>query len=144
MKKKVLSAFVMATVAIGAYAQGYAGTTFNDRIGHGQDSLDVINNFSLYREEFKNQNYKEAYDAWKVVMEKAPLAQIRIYQDGDIICQQLLQKARVHVNPGTMYGTDDPVMGNAGEGYIRINIACPRSQLMEGLRRIYNSVNVKR
>ena len=92
MKKKVLSALVMATVAIGAYAQGYAGTTFNDRIGHGQDSLDVINNFSLYREEFKNQNYKDAYDAWKVVMEKAPLAQIRIYQDGDIICQQLLQK----------------------------------------------------
>ena len=40
----------------------------------------------------KNQNYKDAYDAWKVVMEKAPLAQIRIYQDGDIICQQLLQK----------------------------------------------------
>ena len=60
------------------------------------------------------------------------------------LCQQLLQKARVHVNPGTMYGTDDPVMGNAGEGYIRINIASPRSQLMEGLRRIYNSVNVKR
>ena len=75
MKKKVLSALVMATVAIGAYAQGYAGTTFNDRIGHGQDSLDVINNFSLYREEFKNQNYKDAYDAWKVVMEKAPLAE---------------------------------------------------------------------
>ena len=92
MKKKVLSAFVMATVAIGAYAQGYAGTTFNDRIGHGQDSIDVINQFSLYREEFKNQNYQEAYNSWKVVMEKAPLSQIRIYQDGDIICQQLLQK----------------------------------------------------
>ena len=45
MKKKVLSAFVMATVAISAFAQGYAGTTFNDRIGHGQDSIDVINNF---------------------------------------------------------------------------------------------------
>ena len=90
--KKVLAAFVMATVAIGAYAQGYAGTTFNDRIGHGQDSIDVINQFSLYREEFKNQNYQEAYNSWKVVMEKAPLAQIRIYQDGDVICQQLLQK----------------------------------------------------
>ena len=92
MKKKVFSAFVMATVAICAYAQGYAGTTFNDRIGHGQDSIDVINNFSLYREEFKNKNYEEAYNSWKVVMEKAPLAQIRIYQDGDIICQELLKK----------------------------------------------------
>ena len=92
MKKKVLSALVMATVAICAYAQGYAGTTFNDRIGHGQDSLDVINQFSLYREEFKNKNYEEAYNCWKVVMEKAPLSQIRIYQDGDIICQELLKK----------------------------------------------------
>ncbi|MBO4565016.1 MAG: hypothetical protein J5720_06255 [Bacteroidaceae bacterium] len=92
MKKKVLSAFVMATVAISAFAQGYAGTTFNDRIGHGQDSIDVINNFSLYREEFKNKNYEEAYNSWKVVMDKAPLAQIRIYQDGDIICQELLKK----------------------------------------------------
>jgi len=34
------------------------------------------------------------------------------------------------VNPGTMYGPE------TGKGYIRINIACPRSQLMEGLRRI--------
>ena len=82
----------MATVAICSYAQGYAGTTFNDRIGHGQDSLDVINQFSLYREEFKNKNYEEAYNCWKVVMEKAPLSQIRIYQDGDIICQELLKK----------------------------------------------------
>ena len=92
MKKKVLSAIMMGTIALSASAQGYAGTTFNDRIGHGQDSIEVINNFSLYREAFKDQNYEEAYDAWKFVIEKAPLAQIRIYQDGNIICQQLLQK----------------------------------------------------
>jgi len=60
------------------------------------------------------------------------------------LCQQLQEKARVHVNPGTMYGVDDSLLGNAGEGYIRINIACPRQQLMEGLQRIYNSVSVKR
>ncbi|MBR1395844.1 MAG: pyridoxal phosphate-dependent aminotransferase [Prevotella sp.] len=42
----------------------------------------------------------------------------------------LLQEARVWVNPGTMYGPQ------SGEGYIRINIACPRSRLMEALDRI--------
>jgi cystathionine beta-lyase len=42
----------------------------------------------------------------------------------------LLQEARVWVNPGTMYGQQ------AGEGYIRLNIACPRSRLMEALERI--------
>ena len=44
----------------------------------------------------------------------------------------LLQEARVRVNPGTMYGPQ------SGEGYIRLNIACQRSRLMEALERISN------
>ena len=43
---------------------------------------------------------------------------------------RLLRQAHVWVNPGTMYG--DP----SGEGFIRINIACPRSLLMQALERI--------
>ena len=43
---------------------------------------------------------------------------------------RLLSDARVWVNPGTMYGPQ------SGEGYIRLNIACPRSLLMEALERI--------
>ena len=42
----------------------------------------------------------------------------------------LLRKAKVWVNPGTMYGPQ------SGEGYIRMNIACPRSLLTEALQRI--------
>ena len=45
-------------------------------------------------------------------------------------CDRLLQQTGVWLNPGTMYG---PV---SGEGYLRINIACPRSLLMEALERI--------
>ena len=45
-------------------------------------------------------------------------------------CDHLLQQTGVWLNPGTMYG---PV---SGEGYLRINIACPRSLLMEALERI--------
>ncbi|MBR1447370.1 MAG: pyridoxal phosphate-dependent aminotransferase [Prevotella sp.] len=43
---------------------------------------------------------------------------------------RLMRRARVWVNPGTMYGPQ------SGEGYIRLNIACPRSVLMEALERI--------
>ena len=42
----------------------------------------------------------------------------------------LIEKAGVWVNPGTIYGPQ------SGEGYIRVNIACPRSRLMEALERI--------
>lgn len=48
----------------------------------------------------------------------------------DILTERLLQQGKVRVNSGTVYGK------NAGEGFIRINIACPRSRMMEGLQRI--------
>ncbi len=47
----------------------------------------------------------------------------------DALADRLAIEGRVMVNGGTMYG-------QAGEGYIRINIACPRSRMMEGLERM--------
>ena len=41
----------------------------------------------------------------------------------------LVDKFNVHVNAGSMYG-------ETGEGFIRINLACPRELLDEGLNRI--------
>lgn len=41
----------------------------------------------------------------------------------------LYSYGRVWINAGTIYG-------QSGEGFIRINIACPHERLMEGLRRI--------
>lgn len=38
-------------------------------------------------------------------------------------------RSRLHVNSGSMYGA-------AGEGFIRLNIACPRKLLAEGLDRL--------
>ena len=46
------------------------------------------------------------------------------------ITNLLLNEGKVLVNSGTMYGR------TTGEGFIRINIACPRSRMMEGLERI--------
>lgn len=48
----------------------------------------------------------------------------------DETTDKLMKQARVLVNSGTMYGT------KAGEGYIRINIACPKQQLIAALERI--------
>lgn len=42
--------------------------------------------------------------------------------------QILLEEHHLWINPGTMYG-------EAGEGFLRINIACPRILLTEGLSR---------
>jgi cystathionine beta-lyase len=53
----------------------------------------------------------------------------------DELFNRLLNEAHVWVSPGTMYGPQ------TGEGFIRINIACPRSQLDEALQRIKACLN---
>jgi len=50
----------------------------------------------------------------------------------DALTERLLNEGRVMVNSGTMYGRLD------GEGYIRLNIACPRQRMAEGLERVLN------
>ncbi len=45
---------------------------------------------------------------------------------------ELMVSERLWLNSGTMYGTD---------GFMRINIACPRSRMLEGLERLKNYVN---
>lgn len=45
----------------------------------------------------------------------------------------LLEKENVRINEGTLYGA-------AGEGFIRINIACPRQTLIEGLTKIKSAL----
>ena len=47
----------------------------------------------------------------------------------DHVAGRLLRDARVAVNSGTMYGA-------AGEGFIRLNIALPRTRLLEALTRL--------
>ncbi len=50
------------------------------------------------------------------------------------VTEKLLHNGHVFVSEGTLYGKD------AGEGYIRINLACPRAVLKEGLNRIVRAL----
>lgn len=47
----------------------------------------------------------------------------------DEFCRILEEKHRIRLSPGTIYGP-------GGEDFVRLNIACPRSTLAEGLRRL--------
>ncbi len=56
-------------------------------------------------------------------------ADLRAY---GMTCQQLSEKCRargVAFTPGTFFGDE-------GEGFMRINFACPRAQLLEGIQRL--------
>lgn len=75
---------------------------------------------------------------WKVMpLEGTYLVWVDCSANGDsvaVYCDRILREAKVWVNPGTMYGP------KSGEGYLRINIACPRNLLIEALERIQNVI----
>lgn len=54
---------------------------------------------------------------------------------GDELTEKLLKVGKVFVNRGTMYGK------TTGEDYIRINIAMPRSLMLEGLKRMKSVID---
>lgn len=53
----------------------------------------------------------------------------------DQLTHLLLTEGKVMVNSGTIYGKAQ------GEGYMRINIACPRARMLEGLKRMAHVIN---
>ena len=77
---------------------------------------------------------EEQLPQWKVLkLEGTYLPWVDITATGmtsDALADLLLSEAKVMVNSGTMYGAQ------TGEGYIRLNIACPRARMLEGLERI--------
>ena len=46
----------------------------------------------------------------------------------------MIHKARIALDDGYWFGKE-------GEGFMRMNIACPRSVLKEGLKRVERAVN---
>ena len=87
---------------------------------------------------FANYNYLRAYFA--ECLPEFPVSMLEgtylvwvdcsvLNQSSDETVKALLEKEKLWVNEGGLYG-------EAGEGFIRINIACPRQQLIEGLNRL--------
>lgn len=72
----LLFALVVGTTS--AFAQ----IAKEDRYGHGQDSLDCLANISLYSEHVKVKNYADAYEPWKKVFYKHPVARNDMYDFG--------------------------------------------------------------
>ena len=102
-----------------------------------EDWIDELNQYLWGNYQALCQYAEEHLPEWKVrPMEGTYLPWVDITATGlssQAYADQLLKEAKVWVNPGTMYGAQ------SGEGYIRLNIACPRALLMEALERIHNA-----
>lgn len=96
--------------------------------------IDELNNYlwSNYTIlcDFINKNLPQ----WKVMpLEGTYLAWVDVSACCDNVaayCDTIMQKCKVWLNPGSMYGP------TSGEGYLRINLACPKQTLQEALKRL--------
>lgn len=102
-----------------------------------EDWIDELNQYLWGNYQALCQYAEEHLPEWKVrPMEGTYLPWVDITATGlssQTYADKLLKEAKVWVNPGTMYGAQ------SGEGYIRLNIACPRALLMEAFERIHNA-----
>ena len=102
-----------------------------------EDWLDELNQYLWGNYQMLCQFAEEHLPQWRVSpLEGTYLPWVNIAATGltsQEYADRLMEKAHVWVNPGTMYGPQ------SGEGYIRLNSACPRSRLMEALERIANA-----
>ena len=99
-----------------------------------EDWLEQLNDYIWENYQVLYSFFQKNLPQFKVAMlEGTYLAWVDIRAtgiDSDELTNRLLKDGKVMVSSGTIYGKTD------GEGYIRINMACPKKQLLEALERI--------
>ena len=89
--------------------------------------------------QYIRKNYLEMKEFCSVHLPEFPIAELEgtylawmdcraLGMGSEVLEKSLRTEARLWLNAGTMYG-------EGGEGYMRWNLACPRSRMVEGLRR---------
>lgn len=88
----LLFAFTTAFIRVSAQPQPIA---YNERYGISEEEIAVCRqNIALYREFYQVKDYKSAYEPWKEVFTKHPIARYQMYSEGRTILKNLLNKEK--------------------------------------------------
>ena len=89
--KKSIFVLLFAIASVGASAQ-INGIDNNNRFGVGEDSINCIEKISICNINVKNKDFAVAYEAWKELFTKYPVARVDIYTNGEKILKALIGK----------------------------------------------------
>lgn len=105
---------------------------------HGEEWLEELKHYLSVNYNYLKAYFNEYLPLFPVVMLEGTYL---VWVDCSVmkrsskeIVETLLKEEKLWVNEGSMYG-------EAGEGFIRINIACPRQTLIDGLNRLKKGLN---
>ncbi len=103
-----------------------------------EDWLDALNEYIWGNYQLLRDTLAQKLPQLKVMkLEGTYLAWVDISSLGinsDAVTEKLLRDGHVFVSSGSLYGKE------AGEGFIRVNLACPRAVLSEGINRIVKTL----
>lgn len=99
----------------------------------GLDSAECVKNFSLFREFYRQRNYKDSYEPWQKVLNDCPQASKNIYINGTVILNYQLRNTKdinrqeslvdtlmlVYDNRIVNFGQEGYVLGRKAIDYIR-------------------------
>ena len=105
----------------------------------GEDWIDQLNVYLWENYQALKTFFKDNLPQLEVIdLEGTYLVWVNVQatgMTGNELTDKLLKEGKVFVNRGTMYGE------TTGEDYIRINIAMPRSLMLEGLKRMKDVID---
>lgn len=105
---------------------------------NSEEWLDKLNHYLFGNYIYLKNYFKEYLPQFLVIrLEGTYLVWVDcsvLKQSSKEIVKILIKEGKIRVNEGNLYGEE-------GEGFIRINIACPRQILIDGLNRIRRTLN---
>ena len=96
MKTEVRKLILVLITGTLFFAPGNAqkGSEDGSKYGHGEDSINCLRNYSIYREYFRQHDFADAYGAWKKVYTDCPASFETMYKNGIDMYNEFIQKEK--------------------------------------------------
>lgn len=108
-------------------------------LNQGREWLDEMNAYVENNRQFAAKFIEENLPLLHLIHQEATyllwLDISKVSKYSKVFCDDLRQSTGLWITPGSVYGP-------SGEGFVRINIACPRTTLEDGLKRLKEGVTL--
>ncbi|KAF0198274.1 MAG: hypothetical protein FD166_1625 [Bacteroidetes bacterium] len=130
MKKGMKAALFLLMISLFPFSTAFSqanddseAKTMNKGPKYGSDSATCVMHLSLYREFFKQKNYKDAYQHWKWVFNNCPMASQNTYIDGAKLVTSKIDETKDPVKRDLLVDTlmsiyDQRITYFSREGYV--------------------------
>lgn len=94
IRRKFFTALSASFILLNLSIMAQKGVEDGSKFGKGQDSVRAIQNLSLYQQFVKQNAYKDALPAWRVLFNEAPRASFNMYIHGVVIYKILMNETK--------------------------------------------------